>query len=204
MWVAPSRFSGIRSRGGADGNRTKIRPRLTDRSPQSPPVLPRLPFRCPELLHPGRVEWVLDVGVPISLLDDLLVDQQVVALPENERQQPAVSIPAGRASLDFQPDPLAFDQAGREPAGFLAVILNGLSGVLDLGGVYADEPDGLRVSVDLDLDRVAVDDPDDCVVGVLAGCSGRSWSTGPSRVSIKPARTGGREACEPAASAPRR
>ena len=57
-------------------------------------MFPRLPLGCPELLHPGRVERILDIGMPVALPDDLLVDQQVVALAEDVGQQPAVPVPA--------------------------------------------------------------------------------------------------------------
>jgi len=61
---------------------------------------------------PGRK--VLRICVPVALPDDLLVDQQVVALAEDVGLQPAIPVPAGRAGLDFQPHALAPEQAGRE------------------------------------------------------------------------------------------
>src|SRR5271166_3112853 len=76
----------------------------------------------PEFVHFAWVERILRVSVPIALADDFLVNQQVVALAEDLRQKPAVLIPARRAGLDLQPDPLALDQTGRESAGFLLII----------------------------------------------------------------------------------
>jgi hypothetical protein len=37
-------------------------------------MLPRLAFRRPKVLHPGWVEQVFQVGMPVALPDDLLVD----------------------------------------------------------------------------------------------------------------------------------
>ena len=74
----------------------------------------------------------------VALPNYLLVDQQVIALTKDVGQQPAVPIPASRNGLDFQPDSLVLEQAGREPAGLLAELLNGLAGVFGLGRVHAD------------------------------------------------------------------
>src|SRR5208337_191620 len=41
--------------------------RLLVRSPQPSLVLPRLSFRCPKLLHPGRIERIHRVSVPVAL-----------------------------------------------------------------------------------------------------------------------------------------
>ena len=60
---------------------------------------------------PGPMR-VLRVGVPVSLPDDLFVDQQVVALAEDIGQKPAVLVLARRDGLDFQPDQLVL---GRSP-----------------------------------------------------------------------------------------
>ena len=57
--------------------------------------------------------WIFDVGVPVALSDDFLVDQQVVAHPEDVGQQPAVPIPGSRNGLDFQPDSLGLIRGGK-------------------------------------------------------------------------------------------
>src|SRR5208337_2720395 len=64
-------------------------------------------FGLPEV--PGSTAFwdraLFRVGVPVALADDLLVDQQVIALPEDVGQQSAVAVPAGRHGLDLQTDP---------------------------------------------------------------------------------------------------
>ena len=76
--------------------------------------------------------------MPITLPDYLLVDQAVIALAEDVGERSPVPVAAGRNRLDFQPDPLALEQAGRELAGLLAEILDGLAGTFGLGRVNAD------------------------------------------------------------------
>ena len=83
------------------------------RTPESSLVLPRLPFRCPEFLLLNRIEGVLDIGMPVAMADNLLVDQQVIALTKDVGQQPAVPIPASRNGLDFQPDSLGLIRGGK-------------------------------------------------------------------------------------------
>jgi len=78
--------------------------------------------------------------VPITLPDDCLVDQQVVALTENERQQPAMLVAARGAGLDFQPCTVVFQKVGREPAGISTVILHVLVALGCLECVHDDQP----------------------------------------------------------------
>ena len=128
-----------------------------------------------KLLRLSWIERIFDVGVAVALPDYLLLDEQVVSFPEDVGQQSAIPVMAGRHGLDLQTDPLALEQGGRELAGLLAEILDGLARVLGLGRVHADERDGLGVPVDLNLDGVAVDDSDDRVVRMPTRAAGASF-----------------------------
>ena len=66
-------------------------------------------------------------------------EQQIVALAVGVNQQPAVSVAARGAGLDFQPYPLAFQEVGREPAGLSTVILHLLAAVGYLECVHGDQ-----------------------------------------------------------------
>ena len=72
----------------------------------------RLPLRRPELLHLSRAERVFDARVPVAPPDYLPIDQKVIALAEEERQQTAEPVAACRDPVYFQPAPLASEQAG--------------------------------------------------------------------------------------------
>lgn len=75
-----------------------------------------------------------------TLSHHLVVDQHVVALSENERQQPAILVAARGAGLDFQPRTFAFQKVGREPAGISTVILHMLAALGYLECIHDDQP----------------------------------------------------------------
>jgi hypothetical protein len=76
--------------------------------------------------------------MPITLPDDLFVDEKIVGLAIDVSQQPAVSIAGTRARLDLHAYSLPFEQARGELTGFPAKAFDRLARIPCFRRVYSD------------------------------------------------------------------
>ena len=108
-------------------------------------------FRGTEFVH--MAEGKRCVGVAVALADDFPIHKQAVRQVE-VGERPVVLVLEGL--VVFKPDSLSRKQPSQKGACLLAKMLNRLSRIDGLGGVYADEPDGPDAGDD---DGVTVNDP---------------------------------------------
>jgi hypothetical protein len=92
----------------------------------------------PELIHTLVIERVLRVGVPVSLLDDLGVEEELCPALEYEDAREDPAVPVGLLPVVFEPNPLPLAHSRGECGGLLAVVLDRFVRVLGLRGVDAD------------------------------------------------------------------